>query len=382
MSGGASLTKSGHIAGLDGLRALAILGVVGYHLLPGVLRGGYLGVLLFWVISGYLLSVTSERSASKGRFRTGEFYKKRVLRLYPALLLMLVFVTCFFTLFLQDELRGIRRELLSVVFGYNNWWQIAQQSSYFARLSSASAFTHLWFLAVQIQVCLLWPLFFKLYKALDTRWPRLQARNLFLVLAVASAAAMAALYRPGQDVSRLYYGTDTRAFAFFVGAYAGTLKRKAAPALSSGEKKIGIAAFALGTAATLAGYFLFDGQQGFMYQGGMALFTLLFAGMVMLAASLRLPIGRAIDRQPLLWMGQRSYEIYLWHYPILFCCARLSGADDLSLPLLLLVLLLTFLFVQGSRLLLDGLRAVKAPKEKPGEKPAELRRAQTRPNNV
>ena len=107
----------------------------------------------------------------------------------------------------------------------------------------------------------------------------------------------------------------------------------------------------------------------------MALFTLLFAGMVMLAASLRLPIGRAIDRQPLLWMGQRSYEIYLWHYPILFCCARLSGADDLSLPLLLLVLLLTFLFMQGSRLLLDGLRAVKAPKEKPGKKPAELRRA-------
>ena len=133
-----------HIHGLDGLRAIAIIGVVLYHLFPDTIQGGFLGVSLFLVISGFLMMIVCERAWQKNEFSVLSFYKKRLKRIYPALFIVVLSTACFLTLFLPDELRGIRQEVLSIFGGYNNWWQISQNASYFTRLENSSAFTHLW----------------------------------------------------------------------------------------------------------------------------------------------------------------------------------------------------------------------------------------------
>ncbi len=345
--------------GLDALRGIGITGIVLYHVFPTVFRGGFLGVPLFFVLSGYLMFMTGERDWKRGSFRIGAYYSRRFRKIMPSLFVMVMMVCCFLTLTKSELLIGLRQELCGIFLGYDNWWQIAKKASYFSRLACSSPFTHLWFLAVEIQFYLLWPFLFLLYKKASVRLDEKKLCFVFPLLALLSAGKMFFLYTPGEDPSRVYYGTDTMAFSLFIGIFLGALvsehgaSSKGRPLSgdsswfgSSSVSDIGV--FAGGNTfghtqirTLLSSLFLVvvtvlfltvDGQSPLLYQGGMFFISLFFACAVYIAE--RLEIVPAIDtaqntkkrRQPtrarrvlplLSLLGRKSYGIYLWHYPIL-----------------------------------------------------------------
>ena len=190
--------------GLDMLKGIAISGIFLYHLIPSVFPGGFLGVPLFFVLSGYLMYTTSVPYLETNSFPALDYYKKRISRLIPPLFLMVMLTCCVMTLTHSRQMIGIREQILSIFLGYNNWWQIAQDASYFSRLTGASPFTHLWFLGVEMQFYLIWPLLFYLYKKIFRLPGRKRACFFFLIPAFLSLADMICLYHPGSDPSRVY----------------------------------------------------------------------------------------------------------------------------------------------------------------------------------
>ena len=151
---------------MDALRGFAILGVVLYHVMPGRFPGGFLGVNMFLVLSGYLIYKTSVWDLEHGEYAAGRFYKKRCIRIYPPLLIMIVAVWGILAVSMPEVAKGRGGEVLSVVGGYNNFWQIHQNASYFARMSQQSPYTHLWAIAIEMQFYLMWPLLFWLLRKL------------------------------------------------------------------------------------------------------------------------------------------------------------------------------------------------------------------------
>ena len=314
---------SRYLPGLDGLRAIAILGIVLYHMFPGAVRGGYLGVTLFFALSGFLLARTAVSALSRGSWSTLGFYQKRIRRIYPALLWVLALTLLALRLWLPEGLIGIREELQSILLGYQNWWQIVQNQDYFSRITATSPLTHMWSLAVELQYYLIWPLLFWLFrveKSDDVKWGTI---GILIALAVASAAAMAFLYDFTGDPSRPYYGTDGRVHALLLGSAVGLIpeERLRCP------EKLGGALFALCAAGYLALAILLDGSSPAAYCGLIPLTAVLSVAMAVLCAQEDLPIGRALDWAPLKWLGQRSYEIYLTMYPVLYLTERLRPIE-------------------------------------------------------
>jgi len=306
-----------HAIGLDLLRGIAIIGIVLYHLFPSVFPGGFLGVPLFFVLSGYLMFVTSDIRFQKGKFSVGNYYKKRILKIFPALFTMVMAVCCYLTLFQRNRLIGIQGEISSIFFGYNNWWQIGQNASYFSKMGNASLFTHLWFLAVELQLYLIWPVLFLLYQK-GCRKAGTKAMSFFFpFLALLSAGLMFFLYTPGSDPSRVYYGTDTMAFPLLIGISAGVLKKQGTtPSFSlSQQKETALAVLSILITCLL--FLTINGQNRFVYQGGMLVISLFYAVMVCFfqehgKSSEKFPGTSLVAR-----LGKKSYYIYLWHYPLI-----------------------------------------------------------------
>ena len=322
-----STSAKRYLPGLDGLRAVAILGIVLYHMFPGAVRGGYVGVTLFFALSGYLLARTAVSGLDRGRWSTGVFYQKRIRRIYPALLWVLALTLLALQIWLPEGLVGIREELQSILFGYQNWWQIVQNQDYFSRITATSPFTHMWSLAVELQYYLIWPLLFGLYRAEqgeDGKWGSI---GMLIALAVGSAAAMAILYHMTGDASRPYYGTDARVHALLLGSAVGLIPetRLRCP------RKLSAALFALCAAGYLALVLFLDGASAAAYYGLLPLAAVLSVVMAVLCTQEDLPFGRALDWQPLKWLGQRSYEIYLTMYPVLYLMERLRPIENAPL---------------------------------------------------
>ena len=205
------------MAGLDGLRAVAVLAVVLYHLNVGWASGGLLGVGVFFVLSGYLITdlLLAERER-EGAIALGRFWLRRARRLLPALWVMLVVVTLWIVFLDPSQLGGIRGALLAALLYFSNWWYAFQHVSYFASFGAPSPLGHLWSLAVEEQFYLVWPLLLILaLRFVHRRWLLV---GLVIAGALASAWAMAALFQPGSDPTRVYEGTDTRAFQLLIGA--------------------------------------------------------------------------------------------------------------------------------------------------------------------
>lgn len=309
--------KNHYAKSLDTLRGIGITGIFLYHLFPSVFPGGFLGVPLFFVLSGYLMFITSESRFQKGKFSVGNYYKKRILKIYPALFTMVMAICCYLTLFQRSLLTGIQGEIASIFLGYNNWWQIGQKASYFSKTGNASLFTHLWFLAVELQLYLLWPMLFFLYK----KGCQIAGKKImcffFPLLALLSAGWMFFLYVPGSDPSRVYYGTDTMAFPLLIGISAGVLKQQGylLPFSLSRQKEIFLAALFFLITCLL--FFTVNGQNRFVYQGGMFVISLFFAIMVCFFKN----HGKILECLPgtclISWIGKQSYYIYLWHYPLI-----------------------------------------------------------------
>src|ERR671913_988058 len=206
-----------YMPGLDGLRAIAVLAVIAYHLNPTWAPGGLLGVGVFFTLSGYLITdLLLGQQAATGCLQLGDFWLRRARRLLPALFLMLAVVVAGVTLLDGFLLPGLRGDVLAAVGYVSNWWNIVREASYFARFGPPPPLDHLWSLAVEEQFYLIWP--FLLWLGLRYVPGRYVLAGVTLAGAALSAAAMAWIYEPGVDPTRVYEGTDTRAFGLLLAA--------------------------------------------------------------------------------------------------------------------------------------------------------------------
>src|SRR5580693_4975521 len=211
-----------YVPGLDGLRALAVLAVVAYHVNLGWAQGGLLGVGIFFTLSGYLITdLLMAHQAATGRLQLVSFWQRRARRLLPALFVMLAAVAAWVALLQRSQLPALRGAMAAAAGYVSNWWLIGENSSYFSRFGPPSPLGHLWSLAVEEQFYLVWPWLVLLGLYLVRKRPD-SSRGYWLatatMLPAASAALMALLYHPGYDPTRVYDGTDARAFALLIGA--------------------------------------------------------------------------------------------------------------------------------------------------------------------
>jgi peptidoglycan/LPS O-acetylase OafA/YrhL len=307
----------GYRPGLDGLRAVAVLAVVAYHQDLGWAPGGFLGVDIFFVLSGYLITgILCADWDRRGRLDLRRFWIRRARRLLPALVVLVVAVCAAATLLDRGQLHGLRGDVPAAASYTSNWWQLAADHSYFARFAPPSLLQHLWSLAVEEQFYLLWPLLL----ALGLRFlPRRGLAPAIAGAAACSAVAMAALHQPGADPSRVYLGTDTHAFGLLLGAALAVAlpPGRLAARPRAGTRRLLDAAGALSAAAVVAGIVGLDQLGTATYRGGLGLVAVASAGLVAVAACPATRTARILGVRPLRWLGARSYALYLWHWPIL-----------------------------------------------------------------
>jgi len=325
-----------YVPGLDGLRALAVLAVIAYHVDLGWAQGGLLGVGIFFTLSGYLITdLLLGQQATSGRLQLTDFWRRRARRLLPALFVMVVVVTCWVALLQPAQLPSLRGADVAATFYVSNWWLIDQNSSYFARFAAPTPLGHLWSLAVEEQFYLIWPWLIVAALYLTRRQGEQSRRRCLttatLLLAAVSAVAMGVLYHPGYDPTRVYDGTDTRAFALLIGAalaiarpsrLMGADPGRRSRLLLDGTGVAGLVVIALLIWRT-------SQYSPFLYRGGMVLLSVATAAVVLAVVSPGGRLGMLLGWRPLRWLGVRSYGIYLWHYPIIVLTTPANGAETL-----------------------------------------------------
>jgi peptidoglycan/LPS O-acetylase OafA/YrhL len=318
-----------HIAyrpGLDGLRALAVLGVFLYHARIDWLPGGFLGVDLFFVLSGYLItSLLLVEWEARNRIDLRRFWLRRARRLLPALVVVVLGALVLASIFARGDLANTRSDAVSSLLYYTNWHLIIAQHSYFSVHGNPSLLQHLWSLAVEEQFYVLWPLL--LVPALVLLGRR---RLPMLVIAgiAASAALMWLLYNPDGDPSRVYFGTDTRAFLLLMGILLALVW----PWIERARRALPLLEF-FGIAALVGTVLLFLRMRDFsptLYRGGDLAAAFCFVVLIAAVAHPRTGIGQAMGIAPLRWIGERSYGIYLWHLPIIVLIAGVNARPGIG----------------------------------------------------
>jgi peptidoglycan/LPS O-acetylase OafA/YrhL len=339
--------RTRYIPALDGLRAFAVLSVIAYHMGFTWAQGGLLGVTVFFVLSGYLITgLLIAEYRRTGRINLPDFWLHRVRRLVPAIVFLILTVAALCTLFDHELLTKMRDDILPSLFFYSNWWQIFHNVSYFQAIGSPSPLQHFWSLGIEEQFYLIWPVLLLFLFKRKTRSKNL--RRGILIAAALSALAMAILYSPDVDPSRVYYGTDTRAFSLLIGAWLAFMQsRMAARAEKEHPQPVDMdTVFDCAGAVALAGLIAMaacvNGSSPFLYRGGLVLCSVLTA--IVIATFIRPEslLGKAAAAKPLVWVGKRSYGMYLWHYPILLLMTNPNSTSDPSLLWSLLELAIIF----------------------------------------
>jgi peptidoglycan/LPS O-acetylase OafA/YrhL len=322
-AGGQSRHMS-RVPGLDGVRALAVLAVIAFHVGMRMTPGGFLGVDVFFVLSGYLITdLLIARHARCGRLGLRGFWVRRARRLLPALAALLVAVTAAVAVTEPDQLPVLRPALAAAATYSSNWYQALHHVSYFASFGPPPPLQHLWSLAIEEQFYLAWPLMLLLVLTL-LRGRRARMLTAWLA-ALASAAAMALIFAPGGDPSRVYYGTDTHATGLLVGAALALTWPMAT--LTSASREFARRLDYLGVAGLVVlGWAVghFSGADPAVYPFGLAAVALAAAGLTAAAAAPGL-VSALLSLPPLRWLGVRSYGIYLWHWPVIAIAAAITG---------------------------------------------------------
>ncbi len=328
--GGSSVS---YAPSLDGVRALAVLGVMAFHSALPFLPGGFLGVDAFFVLSGFLITTLLVGEWRRlGTVRLRAFWARRARRLLPALLVMVVFVVCYAAFVVpKGTYPTLGPDALATLFYVSNWHFIAAGGNYFVQTGAVSPLTHTWSLAVEEQFYIVWPVallgLLRLFRRLGPL--------LFVAVAgaVASAVEMAVLYRQGDALTRLYYGTDTHAQSLLIGvalavALAMPVRRNepgSSPAegcwgWSPGTRSLRVVVAAAGVAGLLvdaAFWWRVPYDSAFLWQGGFFLVDVGTAAVLLAAVSLpRGAIARGLAVAPLRFIGRISYGVYLWHFPL------------------------------------------------------------------
>ena len=332
-----------YLAGLDGIRALAVGGVLLYHGGLSTFQGGFLGVDVFFVLSGFLITGLLAREIEQsGRLAIGAFYLRRFRRLVPALILLLAGTLVLSAFFVPDAAPRVRGDSLAALFYVSNWWLIVSGQSYFEFISRPPLLQHLWSLAIEEQFYLLWPL---------AVWTivRYAGRRGLAACALGAAGAStwwmarlsAASGYPDVDPSRIYFGTDTHCMGLLLGAAlaavwqpwtAGPLTRRA----NAGLTLLG----AVACAGIAYAYVQVGERAPQLYSGGFLLLSFLVCQLIIAAGHPASWFGHLLGRQPLRWIGERSYGLYLWHWPIYLVTRPsldipVTGASNLLLRLAL-----------------------------------------------
>ena len=364
--------KSRYIPALDGLRTLAVVAVVLYHLNLTWAQGGLLGVTVFFVLSGYLITRLLINEVSKtGRIDLKSFWIRRIRRLFPAVVTVVAVTCALCTIFNHVMLTKMRPDILPSLLFFNNWWQIAQDVSYFNALGDPSPLTHFWSLAIEEQFYLVWPPLLLAMVSMHMSKPN--TRRVVLGLAAISAIAMMLLYNPAADPSRVYYGTDTRVFSLLLGAWMAFIPdRDLAPARlvhhlgldrlaisgkrgkhnvdERGKDNGGAADASQAPSGALARFWsspasidllgivglvglaamvaFTNGYTAFQYRGGTLLCSVLTLMVIAACVQPQGLVARALAAEPLVWIGKRSYSIYLWHYPLLLLMNPVANIND------------------------------------------------------
>lgn len=334
--------RRGRIPGLDGIRAIAVVAVAVFHLFPGLLPGGFIGVDVFFVLSGFLIThLLLREQALTGRISLRQFWWRRVKRLVPAIVFVLLACTTVALLRPAELLATIRQQITGALTFTSNWFEVANGADYF-RHNQLALYRNFWSLAVEEQFYLVWPIVvLGLLSATAARSLRVRHRILaavFGVVGLGSAALFALLAAQGVAASRLYYGTDTHLSGLALGAALGavmTLRTSGRGALSSvargGEDAEGgspakltsprrgwmRSTAALGALAALgATAVLGSGAQAAAL--GITIAVAVIASLVLIGAVAigPSPATRVLEWPALRYLGERSYALYLWHFPV------------------------------------------------------------------
>jgi peptidoglycan/LPS O-acetylase OafA/YrhL len=328
--------RARYLPGLDGLRAISVVAVMLYHADVRSVPGGFLGVEVFFAISGYLITsllLAEHRRAL--RIDLPGFWGRRARRLLPALFVFLAVVTTYSLLFVDDALARLRGDVVASLLYVTNWWLIVEHRSYFEEAGRPPLLRHLWSLAIEEQFYLLWPVLFAL---LISRLPKRWIFGLLVATAATSAIVMAILVEPYTDPSRVYYGTDTRLSGLLLGSALAFLwapqRLRGKPGRGAGlvVDTIGLA----GAAMLVWSFRTINEFDPFVYRGGFVVVDVATLLLIIAVAHPKSTLARLFGLQPLRWLGQRSYGIYLWHWPVFMLTRPELDIDLDGRPLLAL----------------------------------------------